>query len=144
MVDLHPTLAALCSLPAPDYLHGTSLRPVLDDANATVKEAAFSQVRRGQNGEDYSVRSGPWRYTEWTNATGQLTATQLFDEVADPAETKNLASDPAHAATVKALAALLVPIRAQKQSSVSPRNFRPARCLRFVILTNPQTKPKNP
>ena len=79
-----------------------------------MKKAAFSQVRRGQNGEGYSVRSGKWRYTEWSNATGQLTAAQLFDEVADPAETKNLAPDPAHAATVKELAALLVPIRAQK------------------------------
>jgi len=114
MLDLYPTLAALCGLPAPDYLDGTSLRPILDDVNATVKNAAFSQVRRGANGEGYSVRSGQWRYTEWTDAAGKLTAAQLFDEVADPAETKNLALDPARAATVKELAALLAPIRAQK------------------------------
>lgn len=104
MLDLYPTLAALSGLPAPDYLDGTSLRPILDDVNATVKKAAFSQVRRGQNGDGYSVRSGPWRYTEWTNATGQVTAAQLFDE----------AAGLAHAATVKELAALLVPIRMQK------------------------------
>jgi iduronate 2-sulfatase len=114
MLDLYPTLAALCGLPAPDYLDGTSLRPILDDVNATVKNAAFSQVRRGANGDGYSVRSGPWRYTEWTNAAGKLTAAQLFDEVADPAETRNLAADSAQAATVKELAALLVPIRAYK------------------------------
>ncbi|MSU48398.1 MAG: iduronate-2-sulfatase [Opitutus sp.] len=114
MVDLYPTLAALTGLPAPDYLDGTSLRPILDDPSASVKKAAFSQVRRGTNGDGYSVRSGPWRYTEWIDAAGKLTATQLFDEVADPRETRNLASNPAHATTVKELAALLVPIRAQQ------------------------------
>ncbi|MBI5771438.1 MAG: sulfatase [Verrucomicrobia bacterium] len=114
MIDLYPTLAALAGLPAPAYLDGTDLRPILDDEKAAVKQAAFSQLRRGANGEGYSVRRGPWRYTEWLDATGRLTAAQLFDEVADPAETKNLASDPAHAGTVKELAALLVPIRAQK------------------------------
>ncbi len=114
MVDLYPTLSALAGLPVPDYLDGTSLRPVLDDPTASVKKAAFSQVRRGANGDGYSVRSGKWRYTEWTDAAGKLTAAQLFDEVADPREAKNLATDPAHAATVKELAAQLVPIRAQK------------------------------
>ena len=114
MVDLYPTLAVLCGLPAPDYLDGTSLHPMLDDAGASVKNAAFSQVRRGAAGHSYSVRSGQWRYTEWANADGSPAGAQLFDEVADPAETKNLATDPAHAATVKELAALLVPIRAQK------------------------------
>jgi len=114
MVDLYPTLAKLTGLPAPDYLDGTSLHPILDDPTASVKTAAFSQVRRGTQGDGYSVRSGNWRYTEWTDATGRLTAAQLFDEAADPAETRNLAADPAHAATVRQLAALLVPIRAQK------------------------------
>ena len=114
MVDVYPTLAKLTGLPAPDYLDGTSLHPILDDPTASVKTAAFSQVRRGTQGDGYSVRSGNWRYTEWTDATGRLTAAQLFDEAADPAETRNLAADPAHAATVRQLAALLVPIRAQK------------------------------
>ncbi|MSU25456.1 MAG: iduronate-2-sulfatase [Opitutus sp.] len=113
LVDLYPTLAALTGLPVPDYLDGTSLRPILDDPSASVKQAAFSQVRRGTNGDGYSVRSGQWRYTEWTDAGGKLTAAQLFDEVADPRETKNLATDPAQAAVVKKLAALLGPIRAQ-------------------------------
>jgi uncharacterized sulfatase len=114
MVDIYPTLAALTGLPAPAYLDGTSLRPMLDDPGASVKKAAFSQVRRGANGDGYSVRSGQWRYTEWTGPNGAARGAQLFDEEADPAETKNLAMDPAHAATVKELSALLVPIRALK------------------------------
>ena len=113
MIDIYPTLASLTGLPAPDYLDGTDLQRTLEDPGKSVKDAAFSQVRRGTQGDGYSVRSGPWRYTEWTDANGKLTATQLFDEVKDPAETRNLAADAAHAATVRALAALLAPIRAQ-------------------------------
>jgi arylsulfatase A-like enzyme len=90
------------------------LHPILDDPRASVKRAAFSQVRRGNQGTGYSVRSGSWRYTEWTDANGKLTASQLFDEAKDPAETRNLADDPSHAATVRELAALLVPVRTQR------------------------------
>lgn len=114
MVDLYPTLAGLSGLPRPAYLDGTDLRPVLDDAQHVAKPAAFTQVRRGNNGDGYSVRTDRWRYTEWANAKGQITATQLFDEIADSAEAHNLAAEPAHAATVQALSALLGPIRAQK------------------------------
>ena len=113
MVDIYPTLADLAGLPAPDYLDGASLRPVLNDPAASVKTAAFTQVRRGADGEGYSVRTPRWRYTEFS-VGGAVKSAQLFDEVADPAEANNLAADPAHAATVKELAALLVPIRAQK------------------------------
>ncbi len=114
MLDIYPTLADLAGLKAPEYIEGKSLRPTLDDPAKAVKTAAFSQVKRGVNGDGYSVRSGKWRYTEWTNAAGKPVGAQLFDEEADPAETKNLAADASHAATVKELAALIAPIRAQR------------------------------
>ena len=57
---------------------------------------------------------GPHDYQFAPRDLRKLTAAQLFDEVADPAEAKNLAADPAHAATVRELSALLGPIRAQK------------------------------
>ena len=109
-----PRLADLAGHKAPAYLDGTNLRPVLENPAHPVKPAAFSQVRRGNNGEGYSVRTERFRYTEWSNARGEITAAQLFDEVSDPAEAKNLIAEPAHAATAKELAALLAPIRAQK------------------------------
>lgn len=111
MVDIYPTLASLSGLKAPDYLDGLDLRPMLDDATRTLKPAAFSQILRG-NVEGYSVRTDRWRYSEWTQA-GRPSA-QLFDEMNDPAETKNLAGDPAQAATVAELHRLLEPIKAQK------------------------------
>ncbi|NWG14629.1 MAG: sulfatase [Acidobacteria bacterium] len=99
MVDLYPTLADLCGLPYPEYLDGKSLKPVLEDPSRSVKDAAFTQVRRaGFHG--FTVRTARWRYTLWDDGRqGQ----QLYDMQDDPAETKNLATDPRFAGTVSEL-----------------------------------------
>lgn len=99
LVDIYPTLADLCALPAPEYLDGTSLRPALDDPSKQVKEAAFTQVRRG-NFDGYSIRTARWRYTLWDDGRK---GEQLYDMQADPGETTNLAADPRHAETVSKL-----------------------------------------
>jgi choline-sulfatase len=109
LLDLYPTLTALCGLNPPEYVEGKSLMPMLEDPSKSVKEAAFTQVRRGERGDGYSVRSGKWRYTEW-NVNGNQTA-QLFDEEGDRAEAKNVADDPANAETVANLKALLTQVR---------------------------------
>ena len=88
-------------------LSGTSLRPMLENPDASVKPYAFSQVRNG-----YAVRTTRWRYIEW--AAGQQGA-QLFDMDRDPNETRNLAADPAYAATVAALRPVLARYRATGQ-----------------------------
>jgi arylsulfatase A-like enzyme len=99
LVDLYPTLADLAGLPAPDYLEGVSLAPVLADPARVVKDAAFTQVRRGElNG--YTIRTDRWRYTSWDEGRQ---GEQLYDMAADPGETTNLASDPKWAATVAEL-----------------------------------------
>ncbi|HVU23032.1 MAG TPA: sulfatase [Opitutus sp.] len=101
MVDIYPTLAALCGLPAPSYLDGTDLRPMLEQPAATLKDAAFSQIEWG-NIDGYSVRTDRWRYTEWV-VEGRQTAAVLFDETNDPAEAHNLVYDPAQAGLVAKL-----------------------------------------
>jgi iduronate 2-sulfatase len=99
LVDLYPTLAELGGLQAPGYLDGISLRPMLDDASQTVREAAFTQARDG-----YAVRNERWRYIEWAEGAE---GTQLYDMERDPNETTNLVEDPEHADTVAELQALL-------------------------------------
>lgn len=110
LVDVYPTLAELAGLQAPDYLDGVSLRPMLDSADRSVKDAAFSQVRDG-----YAVRTAGWRYIEW--AEGAKGA-QLYDMEQDPRETTNLAQDARYADTVAEMKALLQKYRRQP---VEPR-----------------------
>jgi iduronate 2-sulfatase len=99
LVDLFPTLAGLCRVPVPSALSGVSLAPLLADVTAPGRTAAFSMVRGGR-----SIRTGRWRYTEWNDGKD---GTELYDHDVDPGETRNLAGDPAQAAVVAELKALL-------------------------------------
>jgi uncharacterized sulfatase len=102
-VDLYPTLADLAGLTPPKNLAGVSLRPLLNDPSAKWDKPAFTQVWRGQFA-GHSVRTARYRYTEWDH--GQKGA-QLYDYQTDPQEYHNLVNDPAYAATVAELKALV-------------------------------------
>lgn len=107
LLDLYPTLADVCGLPAPADVQGKSLKPFLDDPKAPGKPAAYTQVTRGPVKERImgrSVRTERWRYTEWDD--GKQGA-ELYDHDADPTEAVNLAGNPKHAETIKELKALL-------------------------------------
>ncbi len=103
-VDLYPTLADLCGLKdAPKALEGVSLRPILDDPAKPGKAGAVTVVKRGPV-LGRSVRTARWRYTEWD---GGKQGAELYDHTADPGEWANLATDRAHATTVRELKVLL-------------------------------------
>ncbi len=103
LIDCHPTLAELCGLKPPADLPGASLKPLLENPEATWDRPAFTQVWRG-NFPGHSVRTERWRYTEWDNGKRGV---ELYDHDADANEWKNLAADPKHADTVKTLQALM-------------------------------------
>jgi iduronate 2-sulfatase len=105
LVDLFPTLAALCGLPAAPRLEGKSLVPVLADSAATVKPAAFTQHPRPAyydrepdkqpHAMGCSVRTARVRYTEWRDwKTGATIARELYEEADEPAETHNRIDEP--------------------------------------------------
>lgn len=114
MVDLYPTLLALCKLPPPPHtLEGVSLQPLLDNPAAAVKTAAISQhpddLDRPRH-MGYSVRTAMFRYTEWRSlASGAVTDRELYQYDGSLTETRNLAADPPQATLVSQLAAQLPP-----------------------------------
>lgn len=111
LVDLFPTLAELCRLPAPEGLEGRSLLPLLRDPRAPGRPGALTQLRRGRI-EGRSVRTERFRYTEWDEGRAGV---ELYDHATDPREIRNLARDPAFAETIASLKPLLRPASAGRQ-----------------------------
>ena len=101
LVDLYPTVADYCGVRAPPGLAGQSLRPILEDPSRPGKKAAYTLVVRGVK-YGQTVRADHWRCTLWSDD-----AVELYDEQADAEETRDLAEDAQHAATVRKLTALL-------------------------------------
>lgn len=119
LVDLYPTLVDLCGLPPAAGLEGTSLRPWLDDPARSGRVAAFSQFPRPWTYRaqpqfmGYAVRTATHRYVEWRKfGTSDVVERELYAYRGDAQfETDNLASDPAEAARVRKLSALLPAMR---------------------------------
>jgi arylsulfatase A-like enzyme len=108
-IDLYPTLCDLAGLEKPDHLHGKSLRPLLDDADAPHKDAVFTRHGGGD-----AVRTDRYRYMEVRagGGRGELRGVGLFDLENDPHENRNVADDPAFADELKRLRGLLDAVRA--------------------------------
>ena len=102
LLDIYPTLADLCELDPPENLAGKSLKPILLDPSATVRQAALTQHPRPAYPEPnttpeamgYSIRTARYRYTQWRNFdSGDVIAEELYDHDIDPQETDNIAGD---------------------------------------------------
>jgi len=74
-VDIFPTLTDLAGLPTPEELHGTSLRPQLEDYNTPSQKPAFSFFRRNSQS---AVRVDDWRLIVHRNGDDVL-GYELFD-----------------------------------------------------------------
>ena len=124
LVDVYPTLAELCGVPAPENLQGQSLVPILKDSSLPGRGWALSQVTRGPRAAakkaarpsapssqaadetrpaptfGFTLRTPRWRYTEWDEGNR---GRELYDHQNDPLEQTNLADDPAQAEQVAQL-----------------------------------------
>jgi iduronate 2-sulfatase len=129
LVDLYPTVADLCSIKPMHDLSGKSLKPLLQNPDAFGNRAAYTQVSLGDtnwlnitreipgfdeseisfnpqamNIMGRSVRTDRYRYTEWD--FGRL-GVELYDELNDPNEFKNLAKNKNFKKIVRTHAKLL-------------------------------------
>ncbi|WDE98465.1 sulfatase [Lentisphaera profundi] len=104
LVDIFPTLCDLTGLVIPKHLQGESLKPILDNAEAMVKEVEMAQYPRTINGKDamgYTVRSKRYRYTAWKQMDyrkgeleGPIVAEELYDYEKDPSEKSSFIKNP--------------------------------------------------
>ncbi|KJD36581.1 hypothetical protein PW52_02725 [Tamlana sedimentorum] len=117
-VDVYPTLCDMAGFNVPKHLQGLSLKPVLEDSEATIKDAAYSQFLLGRYGPPearkqermgYTVRTDRYRYVEWytwnknKNVPEQLIARELFDHENDTQENYNIVNNPEHEVLIKQL-----------------------------------------
>ncbi|WP_395740792.1 sulfatase [Prosthecobacter sp.] len=118
MVDLFPTVTAVCGVPSAPGMEGASLVPVLDDPHATVKEAAYTQHPRPPYPDraprarpevmGVSVRTPTLRYTEWRDFdSGSVVASELYDHSRDEAEMTNTVDHPVTPAALEQARQLL-------------------------------------
>lgn len=91
LIDIYPTLADLCGLPAKPGLEGVSLRPLLENPETTWDRPALTTFGPG----NHSIRSEHYRYSIYADGSEEL-----YDHREDPHEWKNLATDPALAEVI--------------------------------------------
>lgn len=119
-VDVFPTICNLAGLPIPNELDGKSLKPLMLNNKASVKEFSVSQYPRKLKKEEaaslgykknnlmgYSLRTERYRYTIWMNdftskqtfEPSKVYATELYDYEKDPLEKVNVVKDIAYKTT---------------------------------------------
>ncbi len=104
-VDIYPSLAEICGLPAPDGAEGRSFKTLIDDPSGSIKQTACSWYPKGGY-QGIAMRTDRWRFVRWRKR-GVPDVYELYDHQADPAENQNLAGRPEYGATVKELSARL-------------------------------------
>ena len=118
LLDIYPTLVALCDLPANSQLQGISLIPQLSDAAKQRNEPVMTSSYFG----NHSIRTRDWRLIVYEDG-----AEELYDHRNDPDEFHNLANDPAHRTIRNQLLKALPKDAAPEFKAKSERSRRPRR-----------------
>ena len=112
-LDLAPTLLDVCGAAPLPKVDGRSWKPLLAGNTAGWRSAFFYQynyeVQFPYTPNVRAVRTAEWKYIRYPHGNGEPDRhiAELYDLKNDPLELKNLAADPAHAARVKELGAVL-------------------------------------
>jgi iduronate 2-sulfatase len=118
-IDIFPTLCDLAGIAMPNFIDGKSLKPLMKNAKAIVKEFSVSQYPRSNataenetvgknntNAMGYSIRTKQYRYTIWMSngfRSSQafnkdlIIGTELYDYKNDPNETINVTNEKKYA-----------------------------------------------
>ena len=123
-LDIYPTVCAAAGVPAPPWLEGRSLAPLLDETATAIRDEIFAEVTYHAAYEPLRcIRTDRWKYIRYFDDYDLAVkpniddghskqyllrhglaeakhdpAEMLFDLACDPAERINLAGSPEHAA----------------------------------------------
>ena len=90
LIDIYPTLVAMCKLPDNSHLEGISLVPQLNDPSTPRDRPAITSSYFG----NHSIRSRDWRLIVYEDG-----AEELYDHRNDSDEFQNLANNLSHKST---------------------------------------------
>ncbi len=119
LLDVLATLCDLAGIPAPATNEGTSFKPVLMGEKPTVRDTLYGAYSGGSKPGMRCVKQGDWKLIRYEATDRGVNETQLFNLAVNPDEflkehgkteaaLTNLASDPAHAAKLAEMQALLL------------------------------------
>lgn len=92
-VDIFPTLADLCNLPVPKYLEGISMKSIIEDPNATIKEYTTSE-RDVWGIHGITLRNEHYRLMIWKDKkTGDTLEINLFNNLEKPLPYHDISDD---------------------------------------------------
>ena len=132
MIDLYPTLADLCGLPANPRNEGHSLRPLLDDPGSPWPYAAITTYGRN----NHAVRTEHHRYISYEDGSEEL-----YDHRQDGNEWHNLAGEAEQRATIARLRKHLPAVNAP-WSPAAPYDYNPYLTSAFRGESGQSTKPR--
>jgi iduronate 2-sulfatase len=103
LLDLYPTVTALCGLEIPRHVQGKDISPMLDDPGHQVRQFAFSvaPMRRG-----FLIRDKRFAYIQYGEDAAD--GVELFDTLADPKQYQNLADEAEFAEVVSKMQTALI------------------------------------
>ena len=135
LIDLYPTLVALCGLPAPSShtLDGINLTPVLKAERSERGKPVLSTYGFG----NHSITDGRFRYIRYF--TGDE---ELYDHDQDRHEWTNLAGDPKFTSVKSALAKRLPTVNAPPVEPARPWDGSELNAETLKPATQPATPPK--
>lgn len=121
LLDLYPTVASLCGLPAQERLQGKDVSKMLDDPQHEVRDAAFCV-----NGRGFLLREDKWAYMQY--AENAARGIELFDMQNDPLQYTNLANQPEHKARIESFKAkLAAKLKAVRTNDLPAKKKKPGR-----------------
>lgn len=129
LLDVLATLCDIAGIPAPDTIEGISFRPVLEGRRDTIRDVLYGAYSGGSKPGMRCVLKDGWKLIQYEAYDGATRETQLFNLATNPHELlaehrdpavvaltrltpqphqTDLAEDPAHAAKLAEMQALLL------------------------------------